>query len=182
MISSIATVSGYGFSQVQAAALGNAVARTPDAAVEDGSLSNALPRNLPFLPTRIAYDGDINRFVLQFRNTKDGEITGQIPANKSSQAYREAQRLRGETADAVDGQRSGETDEGTATIGDGKGKAPAVPVIGQSGSRTSGSGASDAAVVTIGGGFSGSTPAPAAISSYSPPAPATQSSGRGTTA
>lgn len=180
MISSIATVSGYGFSQVQAAALGNAVARTPDAAVEDGALSNALPRNLPFLPTRIAYDGDINRFVLQFRNTKDGEITGQIPANKSSQAYREAQRLRGENVDAVDGQRSGETDEGTATIG--KGKASAAPVIGQSGSRTSGSGAPDGAVVAIGGGFGGSTPAPAAISSYSPPAPATQSSGRGTTA
>lgn len=177
MISSIATVSSYGFTQVQAAALGNAAARSPDIAADDEALSNVLPRYLPFLPTRITYDGDINRFVLQFRNTKDGEVTGQIPANKSSQAYREAQRLRGDNPDAVDGQpRPGEADDGTATIGDGKG--PPVVAAGSVG----GDGGADEPVVTIGGGFGGSTPAPAAVSSYSPPAPATQSSGRGTTA
>lgn len=174
MISSIATASAYGYTQVPAATLGHAAARTPDAATDAEALSNVLPRNLPFLSTRISFDNDINRFVLQFRNTKDGEITGQIPAGKSSQAYREAQRLRGENPDKVDGERTGnKTDEGSATIGDGE--APAPVVIGGGNGGSSGD-----TVVSFGGRTP--APAPTVVSSYSPPAPATQSSGRGTTA
>lgn len=186
MISSIATVSSYGYTQVPATALGNAAARTPDAATDAGTLSNVLPRNLPFLSTRIAFDNDINRFVLQFRNTKDGEVTGQIPAGKSSWAYREAQRLRGENPDKTEAEAkalgekksAGEkTGEATAAVGDGK--APAPVTIGSTGDG----GAPDTTVASIvSSGFGGSTPAPSAVSSYSPPAPATQSSGRGTTA
>ncbi len=180
MISSIASVSGYGYTQIPAAALGTAAARTPETAAEAETLSNVLPRNLPFLATRVTFDSDINRFVLQFRNSKDGEVTGQIPAGKSSWAYREAQRLR-EKSEQADAQRTGaqrgvETDESGATTGGGK-AAPAPVTIGATGGS-----ASEDTVVTIGGGFGSSPPAPAAVSSYSPPAPATQSSGRGTTA
>ncbi|MFX6907560.1 hypothetical protein ABTH77_20120, partial [Acinetobacter baumannii] len=79
-----------------------------------------------------AFDNDINRFVLQFRNTKDGEITGQIPAGKSSLAYREAQRLRGEQADKAEAKVAGEKSapETAATPGDAK--APPPIVIGAS--------------------------------------------------
>ncbi|MGQ3075339.1 MAG: hypothetical protein ACT7A5_30025 [Ferrovibrionaceae bacterium] len=185
MISSIATVSGYGYTQVPATALGNASARTPETAATGETASNVLPRNLPFLPTRIAFDSDINRFVLQFRNTKDGEITGQIPAGKSSWAYREAQLLRGEKADQADKSDKSEVklpgDKSNAdpVTASGEDKAPAPVVIGAG----SDSGGPDKGVATIGsGGFGGSTAAPSAVSSYAPPAPATQSSGRGTTA
>jgi len=193
MISSIATVSGYGYTQGSAATLSQAVSRVADAAA-DAAISNAVPRNLPFLPTRVAFDSDINRFVLQFRNTKDGEITGQIPAGKSSQAYRDAQRLRDaqQQAQAANDQRvagrqasdqpgdvaTGETDQATATPADNRLPAPVAIGAPPSGSA----GGDGAPVITLGSDFGGSTPAPAAVSSYSPPAPATQSSGRGTTA
>jgi len=194
MILSIATVSGYGYTQIPATALGNASARTRDAAADAESASNVIPRNLPFLATRVAFDNDINRFVLQFRNSKDGEVTGQIPAGKSSSAYREAQRLRGENPDKTEAEAKAvgekktpgeKTDEGAATIGDGK--APPPVTIGATGGGGATEDGADT-VISIGGsgfgssGFGGSTPAPSAVSSYSPPAPATQSSGRGTTA
>lgn len=179
MISSIATVSGYGYTQLPATALGNASARTADTVADAGTASNVLPRNLPFLPTRIAFDNDINRFVLQFRNTKDGEITGQIPAGKSSWAYREAQRLRGEEPDKAEAKLPGDKSSSDSAVATGDGKAPAPVVIGASAE----SGGTDSAIVSIGGsGFGSATPAPSAVSSYTPPAPTTQSSGRGTTA
>lgn len=197
MISSIATVSGYGYTQGSAATLGQAASRVADAAAE-AAISNVVPRNLPFLPTRVAFDSDINRFVLQFRNTKDGEITGQIPAGKSSQAYRDAQRLRdAQQQQAANDQRvsgrpvsgrqaagqpgdvaTGEADQAAATPAEDRLPAPVTI-----GAPASGSAGGDGApVIALGSDFGASTPAPAAVNSYSPPAPATQSSGRGTTA
>ncbi len=191
MISSISTVSGYGYTQGSAATLSQAASRVADAGAE-ATISNVVPRNLPFLPTRVAFDSDINRFVLQFRNTKDGEIIGQIPAGKSSQAYRDAQRLREAQQQAANDQRvsgrsgsgqagdvrTGEGNEATAVPGEERSPAPVTI-----GAPAAGSSGGDAApVITLGSDFGGSTPAPAAVNSYSPPAPATQSSGRGTTA
>ncbi len=180
MISSIATVSGYGYTQGPAATLAQTVSRVADAGAE-ATISSVVPRNLPFLPTRVAFDSDINRFVLQFRNTKDGEITGQIPAGKSSQAYRDAQRLREAQQQAANDQRGTARAEGedTAPV-TGDDRLPAPITIGSP--ATAPADGEGAPVITLGSDFGGSTPAPAAVSSYSPPAPATQSSGRGTTA
>lgn len=184
MISSISTVSGYGYTQGSAATLSQAASRVADAGAE-ATISNVVPRNLPFLPTRVAFDSDINRFVLQFRNTKDGEIIGQIPAGKSSQAYRDAQRLREAQQQAANDQRyagqrgdnrTGEGDETVTVPGDRRALTPET--IGP----TSSGGDEAAPVLALGGDFGSSTPTAAAISIYSPPTPATQSSGRGTTA